>query len=56
MATLQHCELLSEREILQDEMPTTTERASNRSEPEKKQIEHGPELFQTRAGNIALSR
>jgi hypothetical protein len=35
-APLQHRELLPEREILQDEMPTTTKRASNRSEPENK--------------------
>ena len=47
-APLQHSELLPEREILQDQMPTTTKRASKRSEPEKKQIEHGPELYQNR--------
>ena len=47
-APLQHSELLPEREILQDEMPTTTKRASKRSEPEKNQIEHGPELYQNR--------
>jgi hypothetical protein len=45
---LQHSELLPEREILQDEMPTATKHASKRSEPEKKQIGHGPELYQNR--------
>ena len=50
MAPLQHSELLSEREILQEEMPTTTKRANKRSEPEKKQIEHGPELYQINDG------
>ena len=52
-APLQHSELLLEREILQDEMPTTTKRASKRSQPEKKQIEQGPELYRIRAGDIA---
>jgi hypothetical protein len=42
--------LLPEREILQEEMPTTTKRANKRSEPEKKQIEHGPELYQINDG------
>jgi hypothetical protein len=45
---LQHSELLPEREILHDEMPTATKHASKRSEPGKKQIEHGPELYQNR--------
>jgi hypothetical protein len=49
-APLQHSELLPEREILQEEMPTTTKRANKRSEPEKKQIEHGPELYQINDG------
>lgn len=43
-APLQHTELLPEREILQDEMPTTTKRASKRSEPEQKQVVHEHEL------------
>jgi len=43
---LQHRELLSEREILQEEMPTTAQCANKRSEPDKKQIEHGPGLYQ----------
>jgi hypothetical protein len=38
--------LLSEREILQEEMPTTAQCANKRSEPDKKQIEHGPGLYQ----------
>ncbi len=38
VATLQHSELLSEREVLQDEMPTAMKHASERSDPEK---EHG---------------
>jgi hypothetical protein len=54
-APLQHSELLPEREILEDEMPTATKRASKRSEPEKKQIEHGPELYQIKVGNIVVS-
>jgi len=45
VATLQHSELLSEREVLQDEMPTAMKHASERSDPEKEHIEHGPELF-----------
>ena len=48
VATLQHGELLPEREVFQYEMPTTAKRASKRSGPEKKQIEHGPELYQNR--------
>ena len=48
MSTFQNGELLPKREILQDEMPKTTKRASKRSEREKKQIEHGPELYQNR--------
>jgi hypothetical protein len=43
---LQHRELLPEREILQEEMPTTARCANRRSEPDKKQIEHGAELYQ----------
>jgi hypothetical protein len=49
MPTLQDGELFPEDEILQDEMPTTTKRASKRSEPDKKQIDHGPELYQNRS-------
>src|SRR5487761_744101 len=45
-ATLQHSELLSERKILQGKTPTAMKHASERSEPEKKQIEHDPELYQ----------
>jgi hypothetical protein len=41
MSTFQNDELLSEGKILEDEMPTTTKRARKRSEPERKQIEHG---------------
>ena len=46
VSTFQNDERLPEGEILQDEMPMTTKRASKRSEPEKKQIEHGSELYQ----------
>jgi hypothetical protein len=35
MSTLQHNELLSEREVLQDEMPTAMKRAGERSDTEK---------------------
>jgi hypothetical protein len=49
-APLQHGELLPEREILQQEMPTTAKRAHKRSEPEKEKIEHGPELHQINDG------
>jgi hypothetical protein len=46
VSTFQNDELLSEGKILEDEMPTTTKRASKRSEPERKQIEHGLDLYQ----------
>jgi hypothetical protein len=49
-APLQHSELLPEREILQEELPTTTKHANKRSEPERKQIEHGPVLYQINDG------
>jgi hypothetical protein len=49
-APLQHSELLPEREILWEAMPTTAKRANKGSEPEKKQIEHGPELYQNNDG------
>lgn len=52
VATLQHTELLSEREVLQDEMPTAMKRASEHSEPEKQQIEHGLELYQNRGRTL----
>ena len=46
VSTLQHRELLSKREVLQDEMPTIAKSASKRSDRDKKQIKHGPELYQ----------
>jgi len=46
VATLQHRELLSKREVLQDEIATIAKCESERSNREKKQIEHGPELYQ----------
>jgi hypothetical protein len=52
VATLQHSELLSEREVLQDGTPTATKHANERSEPEKKLIEYGPELHQKRGRTL----
>jgi hypothetical protein len=46
MPTFQHSELLPEREILQNEIPAITEKANQSSDPEKKQAEHGTELYQ----------
>jgi len=53
-ATLQHSELLSERKILQGKTPTAMKHASERSEPEKKQIEHDPELYQIHGRTLQL--
>jgi hypothetical protein len=39
-------ELLWEREILQNKIPAVTEKANKSSDPEKKQAEHGTELYQ----------
>ena len=45
MPTFEHSELLPEHEILQYKIPTATE--ENRcSDPEKKEAEHGTELYQ----------
>ena len=47
MSTFQHSELLPEHEILQYKIPTaTTEEANQCSDPEKKEAEHGTELYQ----------
>ena len=43
---VQYSELLSEREILQNKIPAVTENANQSSDPEKKQAEHGTELYQ----------
>jgi len=53
--TLQNCELLPEHEVLQDKIPTDTKDANKRSQPEKKQAEHGTKLYQIEVGNIAVS-
>lgn len=46
MSTFQHSELLPEHEILQNKIPAVTEEANQGSDPEKKQAEHGTELYQ----------
>jgi hypothetical protein len=46
MSTFQHCELLSEHEILQNKIPAAKEEANQCSDPEKKQAEHGRQLYQ----------
>jgi hypothetical protein len=45
--TFQHRELLPEHEILQNKIPAVTEEANQGSDPEKKQAEHGTQLYQT---------
>ena len=40
-------ELLTEHEVLDDELPMATEEANQRTEPEQKQVEHGADLSQT---------
>ena len=52
MSTLQHNELLPEHEVFQDKIPTATKEAAERSEPKQKQVEHGPELYQIRVGDV----
>ena len=47
MPTFQHRELLPEHEILQNKIPAVTEEANQGSDPEKKQAEHGTQLYQT---------
>jgi len=44
--TLQKSKLLPEREVLQEKIPTVTKDANKCTEAEKKQIDHGPELYQ----------
>ena len=46
MPTFQNSKLLPEREILQNKIPAVTENANQSSDPEKKQAEHGTELYQ----------
>src|SRR5271165_7288061 len=46
MSTFQHSELLPEHEILQNKTPAVMEEANRGSDPEKKQAEHGTELYQ----------
>ena len=48
MPTFQHRELLPEHEILQNKIPAVTEEANQGSDPEKKQAEHGTQLYQTK--------
>jgi len=55
MPTLQNCELLPEREVFQEKIPTVTKDANKCSEAEEKQVEHGTELYQSRAENIVVS-
>jgi len=46
MSTFQQSELLPEHEILQNKIPAVTEEANQGSDPQKKQAEHGTELYQ----------
>jgi hypothetical protein len=55
MPTLQNRELLPEREVFQEKIPTVTKDANKCSEAEEKQVEHGTELYQSRAENIVVS-
>ncbi|HTU44910.1 MAG TPA: hypothetical protein VMF91_07600 [Bryobacteraceae bacterium] len=43
----QHRELLAKHQILYDQTPMTAKEASERSEAERKKVEHGAELYQT---------
>jgi hypothetical protein len=44
MSPLQDGELLAKNQVLQNYAPTVTEETDERSEPERKQAEHGSEL------------
>ncbi len=44
MSTFQNRELLPKREILQHKLPTAAKKANEYSEPEQKQVVHGPGL------------
>jgi hypothetical protein len=44
VATLQYSQLLSEREVLQDKMPTATKKADEYYEPQQKQVVRRSEL------------
>ena len=46
MPTFQHSELLPEHEVLQNKISAITEEANQGADPEKKQAEHGTELYQ----------
>jgi hypothetical protein len=46
MSTFQRSELMPEHEILQNNIPAVMEEANQGSDPEKKQAEHGTELYQ----------
>jgi hypothetical protein len=55
MTTFQPCELLPENEILQNKIPAATEEANHGSDPEKKQVEHGRQLYQINDWSIVVS-
>jgi len=55
MPTIQNSELLPEREILQDKVPTVAKKANQCSKPQAKPDEHGSELYQISDENIAVS-
>jgi hypothetical protein len=54
--SLQNSELLPKCEVFQDEVPTALKSADEYPEPEDKQVEHGPELYQIKAIDVAVSR
>jgi hypothetical protein len=56
MPPLQHGELLAEHKVFQDKIPTATKEADERPEQEQKECEHGPELYQIKARDVAASR
>lgn len=55
MPTLQYNELLAKREVFQNEATMAAEDVNQRSEPEKQQVEHGPDLYQIMLWSIAVS-
>ena len=44
ISPLQDGELLAKNQVLENDAPTVTEQTDERSEPERKQTEHGSEL------------
>ena len=56
MPPLQHGELLPKCEVFQNEIPTALKSLDERPEQEQKECEHGPELYQIKATDVAVSR